>query len=229
MYRGSRILGVIPARGGSKGVPRKNIRLLNGRPLITYAIDQAKAVPELDTVVVSTEDEEIARVARTHGTRIIDRPPELATDCARTEGVLLHALDILSGEGEEFEYIVLLEPTSPLRSVDTIRGCIASLINLQGDALVTVKETRENIGTLEDGLFRPLGIQTARRRQERRPYYVECGTVYIVRVDHLRRTGNIFSEKWIGYAVSQDESEDINSLIDFQRVEGLMRLEEIRV
>src|SRR5690242_12721895 len=113
MYQGKRFLGVVPARGGSKGVPRKNIRPLGGKPLLAHTAAQVAGAALLDACVVSTEDAEIAAVARAAGLRVVDRPPELALDTSPTEPCLLHALDAL---GEPFDYVMVLEPTSPFRS-----------------------------------------------------------------------------------------------------------------
>ena len=103
-----RFLAVIPARGGSSGVPGKNIRPLAGRPLIAYTIDQAGAVLELDSVVVSTDDAVIHETAKALGSKVIARPAELATAEAQTEGALLHALDVMAQVGETFDYVVVL-------------------------------------------------------------------------------------------------------------------------
>jgi CMP-N-acetylneuraminic acid synthetase len=227
MYLNKRVLAVIPARGGSKGVPRKNVRDLNGRPLIAYTIDQARAVSELDHFVVSTDDPEIKAISQRLGAAVVDRPAELATDTASTEVALLHALDTLADAAVPgFDYVVVLEPTSPMRSAATIGGCIRQAIERGASSLMTVRETRENIGTLVDGCFRPLVPDAPRRRQARQPFYVESSTVYVARVDYLRRTRTLVARDWAAYVVPNEEAEDINTLADFIRVQCLMRQQE---
>lgn len=225
MYRGKRFLAVIPARGGSKGVPGKNVRPLGGRPLLAYTIDQVGAVPEIDLAVVSSDDPIIRAEASDRGMRVIDRPAALATDGAPTEAALLHALQSLAEDGEpSFDYVVVLEPTSPLRKPQTISGCIRTIVDRGARSLVTVRETRENIGTIEEGCFRPLRPGAPRRRQDREPFFVESSTVYVCRVDHLKATGTLAADDWCAYTVSGTEAVDINTLEDFALAECLMRM-----
>ena len=127
MIKAERILAVIPARGGSLGISRKNIKMLNGLPLIVHTIKQTDVLSELDEIVVSTDDAEISNIARAHGCRVVARPPELATAEAKTESALLHTLDVLEANGDTFDYIVTLEPTSPFRTPELIRRSIEKL------------------------------------------------------------------------------------------------------
>jgi CMP-2-keto-3-deoxyoctulosonic acid synthetase len=122
------VLAVIPARGGSKSIPLKNIRPLNGTPLLAFTIQAAKRSAYLDRCVVSTDHPDIARVARDYGAEVIERPADLATDQAPTEWALLHALEVLAKDGYRPEYVVTLEPTSPLRTTELIDRCIAEAI-----------------------------------------------------------------------------------------------------
>ncbi len=217
-----RFLAVVPARGGSKSVPRKNIRPLAGRPLLLYTLDQIAAVPEIDRAVVSTDDAEIAAIVRDAGAAAIDRPAALATDDARTEAALIHAIETLEAAGERFDYVMVLEPTSPLRSPATIRRCMERIVADDARSLMTVVETRANIGRLEDGRFRPLVPNAPRRRQDREPFFVESSTVYIARCDFLRRTGSLVAEDWRAVVVPEIEAVDINSETDFAVAEALM-------
>lgn len=222
MYRGARILGVIPARGGSKGVPRKNIRLLAGEPLIWHSLRSAGQVAEIDLLVVSTDDAEIGEVARKYGVRVIDRPAELAADNSSTEAALLHALDVLEAEGQQFDVILVLEPTSPLRSARTILNAIVTCVDGPASSVLAVRETKENIGFVMDGLFRPVVPGAPRRRQDRNPFYVESSTIYACRVDYLRSTGTLVAEKWGALVVPEEEVADINTEEDFWWLEFLM-------
>jgi CMP-N,N'-diacetyllegionaminic acid synthase len=222
MLAGKKFLAVVPARGGSKGVPRKNIRMFCGRPLLALTLEQAAGVPEIDRVVVSTDDAEIADLTRSAGGEVVERPSDLAGDAAPTEWALLHALDVLAGANEAFDYVMVLEPTSPLRSPDTIRRCMKEIIESGMESLVTVVETRSNIGRVQNGVFRPLAPGAPRRRQEREPFYVESSTVYICRTEYLRKTGSLVADDWQAVTVSDVEALDINTELDFTVAEALV-------
>lgn len=221
MIAGRRILAVIPARGGSQGVPRKNLMSLAGKPLVCHAIETALAVDGLDVVVVSTDDGEIKVVSEAAGARVVDRPRELATAEASTEVAVLHALDTLEDGGEVFDVVAVLEPTSPFRSTTTIGAAIAALIDRGGDSLLAVKETREVVGRIDEGVFRPLLPGEPRRRQDRQPTYVEASTIYVARIDFLRRTASLVTDDWLAYVVPEREAIDINTAEDFAYAEFL--------
>ena len=222
MLNDRRFLAVIPARGGSKSVPRKNIRPLTGRPLLHYTLDQVRGVPEIDRAVVSTDDPEIADVARAGGGEALARPADLATDSAPTEWALLDALDQLEAQGSVFDYVIVLEPTSPFRTPATIRRCMVRIIACGAPSLMTVVETRATIGRLEDGWFRPLVPGAPRRRQDREPFYIESSTVYVARVPFLRETGSLVAEDWAAEIIPESEAVDINTPQDFELAEALM-------
>lgn len=221
MIGGQRFLAVIPARGGSVSVPRKNIQPFCGRPLLAYTVDQVRRVPELDLTVVSTDDREIATVAARLGVRVIDRPAELATGEAPTEWALLHALDALADE-QSFDFVVVLEPTSPFRTAKTIRTCLERIAASDAPALLTVCPTFQSLGRVENGRFRRLDPMAPRRRQDRQPLYFECSSVYICRTEHLRRTGSLIADDWLAVPVPVDEVLDINNAEDFVIAEALM-------
>jgi CMP-N,N'-diacetyllegionaminic acid synthase len=222
MLRGRTFLAVVPARGGSKAVPRKNIRMLGKRPLLVHTLEQVAKVPQIDLAVVSTDYPEIAKVASAAGTEVIYRPQELATDSAPTEWALLHALDVLESRGRTFDYVMVLEPTSPFRSPDTIRRCMQEIVESDAPSLMTVVETRSNLGRLEKNVFRPLNLGAPRRRQDREPFYLESSTVYVCRTDHLRRTKSLVADNWLAVTVSEEEALDINSELDFSIAEAFV-------
>jgi CMP-N,N'-diacetyllegionaminic acid synthase len=223
MLNDKRFLAVIPARGGSQGVKRKNIRPLGGRPLLVWTIDQAKQVTAIDLVVVSTDDPEIKQVAEAAGVRVVDRPAELATATASTESALLHALDALTMAGEAaFDYVGVLEPTSPFRRPQSILACMQRIVERDGVSLMTVRETRNVYGRLQDGYFRPLIPGQPRRRQDRETIYVESSTIYFARVDWLRRTGSLVADDWLAVIVDEREGFDINTLEDFRIAEAFL-------
>ena len=224
MIKAERILAVIPARGGSLGVSRKNIKMLNGLPLIVHTIKQTDVLSELDEIVVSTDDAEISNIARAHGCRVVARPPELATAEAKTESALLHTLDVLEANGDTFDYIVTLEPTSPFRTPELIRRSIEKIVEAGANSLLGVREVHEITGTIDDeGFFRAHLHGQARRRQDRMPSYAEASTIYVCRVDWLRRTHSLVSEDWLSIIVSSEEAVDINTLEDFEYCEFLMQ------
>jgi CMP-N,N'-diacetyllegionaminic acid synthase len=144
MYKGKRIVAVIPARGGSKTVPGKNIKPLGGKPLLAWSIEVAQAVSEIDRVIVSTDDEEIGAVARQHGAEVYGRPPALATDGALVIDALRHLISALRGEGERAQIMILLEPTCPLRNADDVRRCLAMLVEGRKDSVATFKRADLN-------------------------------------------------------------------------------------
>lgn len=224
MIQAERFLAVIPARGGSVGVPRKNIKTLAGRPLIAHTIEQADGVPSLDRTIVSTDDAEIALTARECGCEVIDRPAALATAEARTEGVLLHALDELEAAGDTFDYIVVLEPTSPFRTSALIRQSMEKIVETGAESLLGVRELHEITGTIDlEGYFRAFVPGQARRRQDRKASYAEASTIYVCRVDWLRRTNSLLCENWLAIVVPPDQAVDINSPEDFEYCEFLMQ------
>ena len=222
MIGGKRFVAIITARGGSKGVPRKNIRPLAGRPLLAYTADQAEQVPEIDLTALTTDDAEIKGVGRSLGLRVIDRPAELAVDTARSEPAILHAIEALEKAGQPpFDYMVLLQPTSPLRKPATIRACMRKLLDSGAESLVTVTELREIVGPLENGFLRPVNPQNRGPRQQRTPYYVPNGCIFACSVPFLRRTGELMSRDWLAHPVEGDDAVDIDTLEDFEYAEFL--------
>src|SRR5271157_4483986 len=124
MLNGERVIAVIPARGGSKSVPGKNIRSLGGKPLLAWSIDVARQVSEIDRIIVSTDDAQIASVGRAHGAEVYARPAHLATDEALVIDALKDLLETLQAEGETPEWVIVLEPTCPLRTAEDVRDCL---------------------------------------------------------------------------------------------------------
>ena len=143
MYKGKTILGLIPARGGSKGLPRKNIRPLLGKPLIAWTIEQALASEYLDRVVVSTDDEKIAEISRKYGAKVpFMRPKESAADEARRIDVVLHAIDWMEKNDNSYDLIMLLQPTSPLRTSEDIDKAIKLFISKKADSLFLINSRK---------------------------------------------------------------------------------------
>lgn len=221
----SSILAVVPARGGSKGIPRKNIRLIAGRPLIDWTIAAALACPRIGSVVVSTDDSEIASVARACGAKVpFLRPAELARD--ETPGVapVLHAIEQLPG----YSHVMLLQPTSPLRTVHDIDAAIDLATARQADSVVSVTQPDAHpMWTFqldETGrLRRLLDAPPAVRRQDLPPVYALNGAIYLVRTDWLRRTGALVTPDTLALPMPRERSVDIDTPIDWALAEALLK------
>jgi CMP-N,N'-diacetyllegionaminic acid synthase len=230
MIAGKSVLALIPARGGSKGLPGKNLRPMLGRPLIGWTIEEAGACAEIDATVVTTDDPAIAEVASHLGAEVpFMRPPELATDTASSIEVVLHALDALAGMGRSFDILVLLEPTSPLREPLDISGALGRLVGKPAvDSVVGVARVEgvhpAYLYRIEDGLLRPYGgVQpTGLRRQELESLYFLEGSVYASFVAALRARRSFYHERTAPWVVARYKSLEIDELSDFIAVEALL-------
>lgn len=222
MFETKRILALIPARGGSKGIPHKNITPLAGEPLIKYSIDAAKQSKYIDYVLVSTDDEEIAQVSKACGAEVpFLRPPELASDTAKTIDAVLHAIETLRKAGETFDSLVLLQPTSPLRTAEDINKAIEAFYQANRQPVVSVSEVSDHpilIRTIEQTpegeRLKPLleGSSTV-RRQDMPPFYRVNGSIYINPVEGISPTTS-FNDNPIPFVMEKDHSIDIDEPID---------------
>ena len=225
-----RVIAVIPARGGSKGVPRKNIRPLAGKPAIVWTIELARAIPELARVIVSTDDEEIAAVAREAGAEVYVRPPHLATDDAMVIDALRDLAGRLSAEGEKARCWVLLEVTAPLRTVADVRECLAKLLDPAGgfDCVTTFHEAARHPyrswridGDVASKLIpdAPDGVP----RQRLPAAYQLNGNAYAFWIDRLPSGARTILHGRVGtHIVPHDRGFEIDEPIDFEIVEFLM-------
>jgi N-acylneuraminate cytidylyltransferase len=219
------VLAVIPARGGSKGIPRKNIRELGGKPLIAWTIHAARSARTITRAVVSTDDQEIAQVARLWGADVpFLRPAELATDSAAGVAVAVHAAGALSG----FEWVVLLQPTSPLRVAADIDGIIQHCKSVGAPAAVSVCASP----IFPEWMFR-MGVRSLlspvvktepeqKPRQELAPTFVLNGALYLARIDWLIGSRSFVTEETVGYEMPFDRSVDIDTLADWAEAESLI-------
>jgi len=219
----SKFLAVIPARGGSKTVPRKNIKMLGKLPLLTYSINVAKDCSFIDHIVVSTDDVEISAIAKSYGVDVIERPKKLSADDSRTEDALLHALDYLEDKGMLFEYILVLEPTTPFRKKSTIKNACIKIASNKWPSILSVCETTKVIGKISNETFLPFFPNAPRRRQERTSLYEECGAIYACSVAYLRQNKTLASKEWGIVVVDKLEALDINDEVDFAMVEGALK------
>lgn len=229
MYCRKKILGIIPARGGSKGVPRKNIKLLAGKPLIVWTIEEAQKSGVIDKLIVSTDDEEIAEVAREYGAEVpFMRPPELATDEAKGIDVVLHAMNWYEEKGENFDLVILLQPTSPLRKAEDILGALKTFIEKKAGAVVSVCECEHSplwMNTLGEDLrmndFLPKEAFN-KNRQELKKFYRLNGAVYVAEWEYLRGHKGFFGEDTFAYIMTNEKSIDIDKIIDFKIAEAIL-------
>ena len=231
MYKGKRIIGIIPARGGSKGLPAKNIRPLCGKPLIAWTIEQAKASQYLDEVMVTTDSTEIAEIAKQFGASVpFLRPAEIAGDTASIVDVGVHVLKHYSEKSQEFDYLFLLQPTSPLRDMDCIDRMIQGLIDRedQADAMISMGPGKEHPAIakrVEGGLVQPYfeDHSSAARRQELPPALYPYGGCYLQRVASFLESQSFYPERILPYEVESQYCFDIDELPDFLATEAIMQ------
>lgn len=230
MYKGARVLCVIPARKGSKGVPGKNRRLVAGAPLISYAIRGAQQSEWIDRILLSTDDEAVAQIGRNMGLEVpFLRPETLAEDDTPVSFVALHGLDWLRDErGETYDVVLLMLPTTLFVIGYDLDRSIEAFWDLQPDSLVTVRETRDHpywVNDIEGDLLRPFineGLPLNKlRRQDVGKAYVFNGAVYMTRSESLREHRNFFFGN-LGYHVMPDyRSLDVDSEMDILVAEAV--------
>lgn len=233
MIDGKKILALIPARGGSKGLPGKNIRPLCGRPMIAWTIEKARKSRYLDLVLVSTDSEEIAAIAREWGASApFLRPPELSGDAAHSLDAVVHALDQLKATGQEYEWLVLLEPTSPLREDGDIDNMLERLAAKQDqwDAIVSVGEVKEHpaiVKKIENECIVPFvaAAKTTYRRQDNEEAFFPYGVAYIVKIATLLSERTFYPERCGYYRIKRYQNYEVDDLHDFVCIEGIMKTE----
>lgn len=222
-------LAVIPARGGSKGLPRKNIKLLNNKPMIAYSIKSAIESVCFDKIIVSTDDHEIANIATQYGAEVpFMRPEHLANDEAKIVDVLLHMIDFFEKTNNFFDFITLLQPTSPLRSAQDILGAMHLCVEKKANSVISVSEvahsplwmnTLPDDNCLENFLNKDI---VNKRRQDLPVYYGLNGAIYIVKVEFLKKNKSFYSEQSYAYVMPRDRSVDVDHIHDFHMCEILL-------
>jgi len=219
-------VAIIPARGGSKGIPRKNIRLLAGKPLIGYTIETALKSEHIDDVIVTTDDEEIAEISRLFGARIIMRPKELAEDQVPLDPVIYHALSSIEEHNhQEIEFVITIQPTSPLLSTKTLDTMIDLMYHGRYDTIISVKAELHLFWMKNSDQFVPL-YKERKNRQYLDPIYRETGAVVISKrcvVSQKSRIGTDFTI----FEVPQNEAIDIDTYQDWETAENLLRRKNI--
>ncbi len=210
-------VAIIPARGGSKALPRKNVLPLAGQPLIAWTIQAAQAAKEITRVVVSTDDAEIGAVAKRYGAEVVWRPAAISGDLASSEAALLHALETHLAD-QPPEIIAFLQCTSPLTSGGDIDGTIHTLLTTDADTAVAVQDFHYFVWKSDDeGNFVGVNHDKSERkmRQERHPQYLETGAVYVMRSEGLRKHRHRFFGKTAKYVVPPENVLEIDDAVDF--------------
>ncbi|MDZ4113241.1 MAG: acylneuraminate cytidylyltransferase family protein [Brevundimonas sp.] len=230
MIDGKRVLAIVPARRGSKGLPLKNIRPLAGRPLLAWPIAAARASRHVDRVIISTDDQEFADIAVAHGADApFLRPAELASDTAPSIGFILHAVDTLAEAGEVYDYVVVLEPTSPLTEGSDVDAALERLAAADADAIVGVSKLEAThpafaVRKAGDDSITPYAAATfgeMPRRQDIEPLFVLDGTLYISTVEAARREKAFCHARTIGYETARHKAHEVDDLVDFICIEAI--------
>lgn len=200
------ILGIIPARGGSRGLPGKNTRIICGKPLISWTLDSAKKSGLIDRLVVSTDDKKVAEIAADHGVEVLKRPKRLATSTATTLSAIQHVLT-----KEEADTVVLLQPTSPIRSRGLIDKCVRRFKRSKADSLATgfiCKYTEYG--------------KNHKRRQDINGFFYDDGNVYVMKADMIKK-GDRHGKKIERYLTTRDENIEIDDEFDFFLAEEILK------
>ncbi|WP_299231505.1 acylneuraminate cytidylyltransferase family protein [uncultured Bacteroides sp.] len=222
-------LVIIPARGGSKGIPGKNIKPLNGKPLIEYTIDVARGIVADSNICVSTDSQEIISIVENYGLKVpFVRPAELATDTAGTYEVLLHALNFYENQGHKFDNIILLQNTSPFRTINHVKEAL-ELYNSEIDMVVSVCEVSSNpyYNCFEDGENGYLNICKGDGKYTRRQDVPKCweynGAIYIINPESLKKMPlNMFTKK-VKYVMDRKYSIDLDTMLDWKIAEAIIK------
>ena len=221
---GLRTLGIIPARGGSKGIPRKNLKRLGTKPLIAWTIEQALGASLLDDIIVTTEDDEIADISKRWGAKVpFMRPLELAQDTTPGIDVILHALDY----AQDFTRILVLQPTSPFRTSDDIDGIIQYSEDKQAPSVVSItpapKHPYWSYSLSDEKLIPLLNIDASKKtRQELPDAFNLNGALYLAEIEWLKRTKTLIHDTTLGYVMPAARSIDLDTELDWLWAEFLL-------
>lgn len=231
MYKSKTVLAVITARGGSKGIPKKNIKELGGKPLIAWTIEAAKASHFLDYFLVSTDDAEITEVSKKYGAPVpFMRPAELSTDSAKSIPAVQHALNWLrEHEGKNFDYVMILQPTSPLRNAEDIDACIEKIVDTNADSVMSMVKlvdfSAPKLKVLDGDIIKPWladeGKESNSRHELADVYKRNCA-IYLTRADLIMQ-GDLFGAVSRAHIMPAERSVDINTPFDFLVAEAIVR------
>lgn len=233
MHKNQKILAIIPARGGSKGLPGKNIKSLVGKPLIGWTIEQAKASKYVDEIFVSTDSQEIADVATQFGVNVPElRPQNLAQDSSSSVAVVEYVLDFYKkNRGQHFDIIILLEPTSPLRKIDDIDNAIELMINNpEADGVVSVGEVAtehpaivkkiNKVGRLEPYVT---DLPKVSQRQELDKAYFPYGVIYAIKTEIFYKEKAFYTNNVIPFFIERWQNYEVDDICDFLCIENILK------
>ncbi len=225
-----KILSIIPARGGCKSIPGKNIRMICGKPMIAYSIEASLKCGKIDRTIVSTDSEEIAAISKKFGAQTIKRLDELATDDSQIIDAVKHVLqELKEKENYEPDAVMLLQPVAPLRTAEDLDKAIGLFEKNKGKTVVSVAEAGKTPYislTIENGLIKPLfgwDIFINKRRQDLQKAFFVNGAIYLNTVENLLKHNNFFGKTTIPYIMPIEKSIDIDEEIDFKIAELLMQ------
>ena len=232
MLKNKKIIAIIPARGGSKGLPKKHIKILAGKPLIAWTIRQVQKSKLIDKLIVNTDNKEIAKIARKYKVEVpFLRPKELAQDNSSIYDVIFHTIDWFNKKGFNFDIIILLEPTSPLRKDEDIDNAIRLFLkNIdKADSLVSVGEIQLEspfiAKKIERGYVKPF-IKINKnfyQRQQLAKTYFPYGVIYLSKVKMLKKYKNFYQKKTIPYLIERWQNYEIDDIFDFICVEAILK------
>lgn len=228
MYKNKKILAIIPARSGSRGLKDKNIKELNGKPMISYTIEAAVQSGIFEDVIVSTDSQVYADISIDYGASVpFLRSNYLSSDTATSIDMIIHVIEEMNKIGKEYDYFMLLQPTSPLRTKDDIINAIELLFEKEANSVVSVCEAENSplyMNTINEDLsidgFLPKGIKT--RRQELDKYYRLNGAIYLCKVEYFLKSKDFYNERSYAYLMNKKNSIDVDDEVDFEFVKSLI-------
>ena len=232
MYKNKKILAIIPARGGSKGLPDKNIKLLNGKPLIAWTIEQAKSSEYIDEVFVTTDSIDIAKVSESFGVKVpFLRPAELASDTASSVAVIEHVISHFKQSNKFFDYIILLEPTSPLRKDNDIDDAIKQCVSDDtADGIISLGEVhmehpmivkKVNINNKIESYIDDV-IKITQRQQADKAYF-PYGVIYMIKNEIFESNKTLYTNNIIPYFVERWQNYEVDDIYDFLAIEAIQK------
>lgn len=232
MYKNKKILAIIPARGGSKGIPKKNIINLRGYPLIWYTIKAAKASKYIDKLIVSSDSNEIIKIAAKYNIETRLRPKKLATDTVRNITVLKHIINELYNEGKKFDYVLLLQATSPIRNAEDINLSIKKIINTKSDALISLVKAHFPADLLVETIKNKIKFNKSKylkdlRRQNLKKHYYPNGAIFIHKIKELMKINSyplLPNKKNTYYIMPEYKSIQIDHKNDLMLAEALLKI-----
>lgn len=232
MYLTKKILAVIPARGGSKRLPRKNILPLQGKPLVSWSIEEAQKSKYIDNIVLSSDDEEILNIAKQYDINYINRDKELSSDTATSIDVIL---DAIKKQNQEYDYIILLQPTSPLRKAQHIDEAIEFLFEKEANSVISMCEVEHPVQwntnlSKDKSLDKFIKNLDTRRSQEQEVYYRLNGAIYISSSVLLKKEKTFFNEnRSFAYIMDKIDSIDIDEKLDFLIAQTILKERTMRM